>query len=250
MKRVLILLLLAGVLLPTSLLACDTNLIALISGSSSADAFVEKSSRLVELSVKLGKNYESAQSAIPVIKEIMNAWISFDNNFSQFPPEWARKDQDWKNKLKMLADIIGEIKSLTDAGEIKKAHDLVLVFSKKLTFLYEKMPKSDMGQILYNHSIDLIELNEFFAAKNSESFSKTLKKVIADHEKLTDLIGEGMKKAVAPMGVYLRELNETLKDNEGKLDFKVKMRLMTAEDAFVKMNEELKKPGDRKESKE
>lgn len=250
MKSVLCLIMVVAVFLPASLLACDTNLISLISGSSAADAFVEKSSQLVALSVKLGKNIASADTAKPVIKEIMNAWIAFDNNFSQFPPEWAKKDQAWKDKLKMLADIIGQIKFATDAGDLSKAHDLVLVFSKKLTYLYEKMPKSEMGEILYRHSIDLIVLNEHFVAKDAEKFGNTLAKISTDHEKLKSLLDASKQKAVEPMAVYLHELNQTFEKNAKKLDFKVKMVLMTVEDAFAKMNEELQRSGEKSNSEE
>jgi hypothetical protein len=45
------------------------------------------------------------------------------------------------------------------------------------------------------------------------------------------------------MGVYLQELGNAYEKNDKKLDFKVKMVLMTVEDAFVKMNENLKKSG-------
>ncbi len=243
MKRVFVWLIVVALLAPVSLLACDTNLISLISGNSAADMFVEKSSQLVALSVKLGQNIQSADTAKPVIQEIMNAWIAFDNNFSQFPPEWAKQDSEWKNKLKMLADIIGQIKFASSSGDLGKAHDLTLFFSKKLTLLYEKMPKQPLGQLLFNHSIDLIELNEAFAAKDSERFGKIVEKLSSDHQELNKLLEEPMKKAASPMGVYLQELGNAYEKNDKKLDFKVKMVLMTVEDAFVKMNENLKKSG-------
>lgn len=243
MKRVFVWLLAIAVFMPLSLLACDTNLISLISGNSAADMFVEKSSQLVALSVKLGKNIESIENAKPVIQEIMNAWIAFDNNFSQFPPEWAKQDPEWKNKLKMLADIIGQIKFASGSGDLSKAHDLTLFFSKKLTLLYEKMPKQPLGQLLFNHSIDLIELNEAFVAKNSERFAEIVKKLSTDHQELDKLLAEPLKKAAVPMGIYLQELNTAFEKNAKKLDFKVKMVLMTVEDSFVKMNEDLKNAG-------
>ncbi|MFZ5951549.1 MAG: hypothetical protein ACOYXC_12645 [Candidatus Rifleibacteriota bacterium] len=232
--------------------ACDTNLLSLISGSGAGDSFVEKSSELVALSVKLGRNIDSAATAKPVIQEIMNAWISFDNNFSQSPPEWAKKDENWKNKLKKLADLIGQINSSMNAGDLTTAHNTALEFSKRLTVLYECMPKSVLGEQLYKISINLLKLNELFVAQDVVSFASVVDATIEAVASAGNGLDDNHRKIVEPMQNYLQELKSQLQKDEKAFNFKVKMTLMTVEDAYVKMNEQLNQPtaGEKKLKKE
>ncbi|MEW6709334.1 MAG: hypothetical protein AB1403_05860 [Candidatus Riflebacteria bacterium] len=222
--------------------ACDTNLLSLISGSGAGDAFVEKSSQLVALSVKLGRNIETVDSAKPVIQEIMNAWISFDNNYSQFPPEWAKKDDNWKSKLKKLADLIGQINSSMNTGDLNSAHNLVLEFSKKLTILYECMPKTKLGEQLYKISSNLLKLNELFVAKDTVGFSSLIDDTIASVVAASQELDENARNNTVPMQKYLEELKSQAPKDEQAFNFQVKMIMMTIEDAYVKMNEQLNKP--------
>ena len=241
MKRSFLVIFLGLHLLSTALMACDTNLISLISGATSADNFVEKSSKLVALAVKLGKKTGAIETAKPVIDEIMSAWIAFDNNFTQFPPQWAKNDSAWKSKMKMLADMIGQIKFAMNKNELSKAHDMVLEFSKKLTILFEFMPKSKLGQILYRISMSFIGLNENLKRRDVQGFEKHLEAAVDALSQIDGLLSEDNRKVAEPMGSYLEELRKQFYESKKSLGFKTKMTLMTAEDAYVKMNEQLTK---------
>ncbi|GEM_PF-6250523 len=245
MNRTCRLLLVMFLMLHTWCGACDTNLLSLISGSGAGDAFVEKSSQLVALSVKLGRNIQSVASAKPVIQEIMNAWISFDNNYSQFPPEWAKKDDNWKSKLKKLADLIGQINLSMNKGDLTSAHNLVLEFSKKLTILYECMPKTRLGEQLYKISSNILKLNELFVAKDVAGFSSLIDDTMVSVIAVGGELDENARKNTVPMQKYLEELKSRAPKDEQAFNFQVKMIMMTIEDAYVKMNEHLNRPSSR-----
>lgn len=225
----------------TSLHACDTNLIALISGATATDAFVEKSAKLVELSVKLGKNIEQADAARAVITEIMNAWVEFDNAFSHIPPPWAKSDGNWKNKFKSLADRIGAMKSAINDNKLDKAHEMVLDFSKRLTVLYEYMPKDALGEQLYLLSQSFLKLNDSLNASEMTGFKQALGNAIGACDKIKQMLeSDDEKKIIAPLTTYLEELKNTIENDPTGHEFKVRMALMTAEDSFVTMNEKLR----------
>ena len=225
---------------PINLSACDTNLISLMSKTSVTDAFVENTANLVELSVKIGDNISSIDTARPVLKELMNKWISFDNNFSQYPPDWAKNDKNWKNKFKKLADKIGIINKSMNENNLSKAHDQVLEFSKDITILFEYMPKSQKGERHYQISTGLRKLNRHFQNKDLPAFKKEIKHVKNNLKELTELLIQKNKNLTEPMNSYLDRLKEICDSLEGNLNYKVKMTLMLVEDAYVKMNEKLR----------
>jgi hypothetical protein len=239
MKR---LILLAGLMIvfsPFLANACDTNLIALISGKSATNEFAEKVSRLVAISVELGKNIETVEMAKLVISKLMNSWINFDNGFSNYPPDWAKKDKNWNTKFKNLADMIGEINASMRKNNLSDAHNKVLEFSKRITILFEYMPKSEIGEKLYEISINLMNMNDLFKAKDASGYSQGIDKLAQDFSALQKLLEEPLKKHTEQFAVYLGQLRQIFDEQKGKLDFKVKMTMMLIEDTYVEMNEKL-----------
>ncbi|MGM0600316.1 MAG: hypothetical protein ACQETH_10940 [Candidatus Rifleibacteriota bacterium] len=239
MKTLFSVLLAFALLCPFKLYACDTNLISLMSNKTVTDSFVENTSKLVELSVKIGKNISSIESARPVLKELMNKWISFDNNFSQYPPDWAKKDKNWKNKFKKLADKIGEINRSMNENDLSRSHNQVLEFSKNITVLFEYMPKSPEGERHYQISTGLQKLNMHYKNQDLSAFKNEIEHIEKNLMELKELLDEDKKALTYSMNDYIAKLKENCNNLEDKMNFKVKMALMLVEDSYKKLNEKL-----------
>lgn len=237
-KRILLVFVLFFAGLPIILNACDTNIISLISGNTASDAFVEKSSKLVELATRIGQNIDSKEKTLLTVKELMKVWIDFDNRFSQFPPEWAKQDKEWKNKLRDLADRIGTINT-TAKKDLGKTHDMVLDFSKKIMLLYEFLPKSNIGQQLWIILASLQKLADANAQKNAQLFDEKLKETVQALVELKQILPANQKPYLDEFGARLKALEELRLENPDEMSFKLKMVLMMADDAYIKMNEKL-----------
>jgi hypothetical protein len=127
--------------------SCDVNLFALISGDAKRDEFVEATSEIAVALRRLGQNFEDSDQTKPNIKKLMEKWIRFSNRFRIYPPEWAKPDPNWKEKMNDLADLIGLIQKNYPIDQ-RQSHIAVIKFSRHLSYLYEFMPMNDLARFL------------------------------------------------------------------------------------------------------
>lgn len=164
MRLLIVLLAFTACCLPS--MACDVNLFAIIAGSTKHDAFSESTTRLGIAIKELGENFTFADKAEPLLNQLMNRWVEFSSSFSQFPPDWGKKDPAWKAKFADLGAIIGEIRRDLTSDKIT-AHAKMLKFSRRLAWLYEFMPMTDQARLL-------LEFTHYFDGLWAAYYSKDL----------------------------------------------------------------------------
>lgn len=246
MRLLLLLVLLVTVTLPAS--ACDVNLFAIIAGTTKQDAFSGAITHLAESVKALGDKFTDEKDAQQQLVKFMSRWVEFSNSFNQFPPEWARQDPLWKEKFSDLGVIIGEIRRQLIADKVA-AHDAMLKFSRRLSWLYEYMPKSERAQLLLQFTRCFDGL---WAALPEQSLAE-LKIHAADLVSKCKILETMVEKDEKYLAANLASFAEQLRVISTQINaFKTKtlrMTLSAAEGEFITLNEKLSaamKPADSK----
>lgn len=157
--------------------ACDVNLFALISGSSDFDEFAQATGEIAASLKDIGQNFPDQTKARPLIKKLMDKWISYSTRFAYNPPDWAKEDKNWLKKMRNLADLIGAIQKNYLTNQ-RQAHIEVLAFSRRLTYLFEKKPLNPMNHFLLSFPQTFDELWQHYYDQNLEPFKESCRKLL------------------------------------------------------------------------
>ncbi|HNX76756.1 MAG TPA: hypothetical protein PLM07_05960 [Candidatus Rifleibacterium sp.] len=236
MRFFVLLLLLTFISMPA--LACDLNLFAIMAGTSKQDEFAAAITRLAVAIKLLGEQYLDEKLAERRLVEFMSCWVDFAASFSQFPPEWGGKDPRWQAKFSELGRIIGEIRQKLKADR-HSAHDEMLKFSRRLSWLYECKPMGEQPRLL-------LEFTRCFDRLWSASAEKNRADLIEQSAELKRL-GERLNKMLANTEIELTKIIGSRAEQLIELSTRenvfesmtLRMTLSAAEAEFASLNEKL-----------
>lgn len=239
MRKAVIMVFLASLLfLATPARACDVNLFSIIAGTSKSDAFSEGITGLAQAIRNLGENYTDEKKAEQYLFELMSRWVDFSSAFNQFPPEWGRLDPAWGGKFSDLGHIIGEIRRQLDADPVR-AHDEMLRFSRRLSFLYEKMPKSEKARLLLDFTRSFDGLWSALFAQNHDLLKDNAQLLISSCKALQAMVGENEKFLAANMAAWAEQIRILSTQINVFKTATLRMTLTAAEAEFVSLNEKI-----------
>ncbi|MBI3038345.1 hypothetical protein HYY75_04725, partial [bacterium] len=72
-----------------------------------------------------------------LVETVMDKWLSFSNKFSINPPEFAKADPAWRQKMAEAAERVGEIRKKIDTRNYHDAHNAVLSLSQFLIKFFD-----------------------------------------------------------------------------------------------------------------
>lgn len=219
----------------SQLFACDVNLMSLISGKRPTDDFTGKVRDLVKVTSELGENTTDKEKSSAALKKLMLDWVEFDTKYYQAPPEWAKKDKNWKVKIKAVADQIGIVTKLLKSYKRNKAHEEIRTIASKLTNLLEYLPMDPKEKLLMDFPIKFDMMRHAFKNKNTAILGKLISELVVEKNKLRSLIGSSSIKLTDEFSDRIEILKSSYKNDAGKLNTTLKLNIEFAEDAFNNM---------------
>lgn len=223
-------------------IACDVNLVALLSGESPDAGFATMIVRLASETRSVGKNLNTPEVARTNLVQLMKTWMEFDNRFSQKPPEWARSDVQWAAKLKQMATLIGKISESvqgTEGSKESKVHGLIVALSGELTSLFETMPLSKPRQHLRNvsqkisHLIEMKEQNEF------AGFPEAVGALADEMVLFQNALGTETAPITLDLAFQVNELKSILASDTTELSQRAVFALLVCEEELAKISAKL-----------
>jgi len=218
--------------------ACDVNLFSIIAGTSKSDAFSEGITGLAQAIRNLGENYTDEKKAEKYLFELMSRWVDFSSAFNQFPPEWGKLDPAWGSKFSDLGRIIGEIRRQLDVDPVR-AHDEMLRFSRRLSFLYENMPKTDRARVLLDFTRSFDGLWSALFDQNHDLLKENAQLLINSCNALQALVDENEKFLAANMAAWAEQIRVLSTQINVFKAATLRMTLTAAEAEFVNLNEKI-----------
>lgn len=239
MRKVILMIFLACLLLSApAVRACDVNLFSIIAGTSKSDAFSESITGLAQAIRNLGENYSDGKKAEKFLFELMSRWVDFSSAFNQFPPEWGKLDPAWGSKFSDLGRIIGEIRRQLDVDPVR-AHDEMLRFSRRLSFLFEAMPKNDRARVLLDFTRSFDGLWSALLDQNHDLLKENAQLLISSCKALQALVSENEKFLAANMTAWAEQIRVLSTQINVFKATTLRMTLTAAEAEFVSLNEKI-----------
>ena len=236
MRFFVLLLLLTFISLPA--FACDLNLFAIMAGTSKQDEFTAAITRLAVAIKVLGEQYLDEKLAERRLVEFMSCWVEFAASFSQFPPEWGGKDSQWQAKFSELGRIIGEIR-LKMKVDRHAAHDEMLKFSRRLSWLYECMPMGERPRLLLEFTRCFDGLWSACSSRNRADLLEQSAELTRLSDRLTKMLADTESELVKIIGSRAEQLSELSTRENVFESMTLRMTLSAAEAEFASLNEKL-----------
>lgn len=228
------------------LIACDVDLMSLVSGKRPSNVFASNIGRLVKDVHKVGQNVFKKEKVTVYLKKLMLSWVEFDTQYSQFPPEWAKSDVNWKTKIKTIANQIGKVKKLLSESKNVEAHVNILSISRKITGLLEYMPMSPKERILISFPARFDLISDALISQNNKTLGMHLSQLKTEKDQLRTLVSSSTIPITDEFSSWIDNIVETFKKAPEKMHFKIKISLGFVQEAFVKMNADLKELDNKK----
>ncbi len=142
---------------------CDDTLMTLLTSTDPKSEFSQGIRRfnldLTALGTAL-KNPLNQGPFDPLLGRLMESWLTLSNRFSFTPPEEARGDPRWIEKMQGTADRLGRIRAALKAGERQQAHDQILELSIHLGTFFESVKMSESYRIFLRVSDQFSRLEQ------------------------------------------------------------------------------------------
>ncbi len=235
--RLLILLVLAiSVAMP--LCACDVNLFAIIAGTTKQDAFNESVTNVARTVKELGDGYLDERIADKLLVNFMNSWVDFSSSFSQYPPDWGRNDPEWQAKFSELGRIIGEIRR-RQVSDKPGAHEEMLKFSRRLSWLYEYMPMSGRERLLLEFTRCFDHLWEAFFAQNLDALKSNATEMIDMCSRLNSMVSAEDREKPQNISSWAAQIRDLAENPDVFKKSTLRMTLSLSEAEFINLNKRL-----------
>jgi hypothetical protein len=176
-------------------LACDDTLVMLLTAKNPNSEFSKTirafTSSLNELGLAL-KHQEKSDFS-PEVQKTMQAWMEFTTRYMTNPPEEAKNDNHWLEKMHDTSKRIGEIRKKVSGGEFTDAHNLVLDLSSRIGTFFEAVGISDEKQLFVDASTNLTILENMILMEYTNQARASVASLttnLADFEKMLPAAGK------------------------------------------------------------
>ena len=158
---------LAIIIIANPLFACDDTLVMLLTAKNPTSEFSKSIRTFMNSLTVLGTSlkYTPKESYDQEIEGMLSAWMEFSKKYMTNPPEEAKNDRHWVEKMNDTAKKIGEIRRLVNSKEFLKAHNGVLELSNTIGSFFEAVGISDEKQVFITVSSDLNDLQRLVESK-------------------------------------------------------------------------------------
>ena len=235
-QRRIALILVLGVALATQLFACDTNLFSIIAGDTKETAFIEASTKLVIATKDLNENAKKPEAS-KKLEELMNSWLSFSSRYVAFPPEWGKRDENWKAKISDLSHILGEIRKYLGKDYLS-VHREIMRFSRRISKLYEKMPRTYEASLLLNLTYDIDTLWLLVEKEDNKSVNLLATKLLEDCSELKKAFSKNYEDKVLDMEYRIEHIIEYSARREFAT-FQLNVLVTKLEDDLTELNKRI-----------
>ena len=143
----------------------------------------------------------------------LDAWLEFSKKYMTNPPEEAKNDKQWREKMSLTARKIGEIRN---NKQYLEAHNNVLELSNTIGTFFEAVGITDEKQIFIATSADLNDLQRMIDSKSAQEAQKQLEKLKSDLDAFVKYTTEDDAAAAKSTAALIESISQSLAKNDSK----------------------------------
>lgn len=222
-----------------SVAACDVSLFAIIAGNSSNDAFSETVSTLVSYAKALANNSQNKEEMPSHMQRFMVKWIDFNTKYMMNPPDWAKKDLEWKSKFNQLTALIGNIRNnlVSIKPDQSKAHNDIQKFARQLTMLFDSLPMDNRSRSLLDITMHLDHIWDAWHGNNQLLLIKSTEILAASCNKFSGELDDSARKLFGDLLSRAEDLQALAKKDKVFESKSFEFALSMTENEFAKFND-------------
>lgn len=172
-------------IMANSLFACDDTLVMLLTEKNPTSEFSKSVRNFMNSLTLLGTTlkFTPKEDYSTELNGVLNSWMEFSKKYMTNPPEEAKNDSEWINKMTSIAKKIGSIRKLINSKQTMEAHNSILDLSNTVGTLFENsIGITDKKLSFITTSADLNDLQRLISEKDYNEATKRLEKLKQDLE--------------------------------------------------------------------
>lgn len=218
--RNILLLLAISCLIANSIFACDDTLVMLLTSKNPTSEF-SKSIRIFMNSLTVlgtALKYTKKNDYDSEIKSVLDAWMDFSKKYMTNPPEEAKNDRNWIEKMSKTARKIGEIRKLVNNKNYLVAHNGVLELSNTIGTFFEAVGVTDEKQVFLTTSADLNDLQRLIENQYTNEANEKIVKIRQDLDSFIKYLSEEDYSSASNTSNLIDSVSYTLANKESHQD--------------------------------
>ncbi|MBR4569984.1 MAG: hypothetical protein IKO19_04880 [Candidatus Riflebacteria bacterium] len=207
---------LAIILIANPLFACDDTLVMLLTAKNPTSEFSKSIRNFMNSLTLLGTalKYTPKDSYDTEVEGMLSAWMEFSKKYMTNPPEEAKNDLHWVEKMNDTAKKIGEIRKLVNNKEFLKAHNGVLELSNTIGTFFEAVGITDEKQVFITVSANLNDLQRLVESKLYKESKEKLVSIQKDLDNLKKYTSEDDISSASNTAMLINTVNQALESNQ------------------------------------
>lgn len=211
-------LLTASLLVSAPVYSCDDTLVMLLTAKNPTSEFSKTIRSFMNSMTVLGTalKYTPKEDYSTEVNGALDAWLEFSKKYMTNPPEEAKNDKQWREKMSLTARKIGEIRKLVNNKQYLEAHNNVLELSNTIGTFFEAVGITDEKQIFIATSADLNDLQRMIDSKSAQEAQKQLEKLKSDLDAFVKYTTEDDAAAAKSTAALIESISQSLAKNDSK----------------------------------
>ena len=196
--------------------ACDDTLVMLLTAKNPTSEFSKSIRAFMNSLTVLGTalKYSPKESYDTEVENMLSAWMEFSKKYMTNPPEEAKNDRLWVEKMGNTAKKIGEIRKLVNTKQFLNAHNNVLELSNTIGTFFEAVGITDEKQVFLTTSADLNDLQRLIDNKLTEEAKEKMNKIKSDLEAFKKYVTQDDMSSVSDTESLIESISQSLTKNE------------------------------------
>ncbi len=187
-------------LMANSCFSCDDTLVMLLTAKNPTSEFSKSIRSFMNNLTVLGTalKYSQKDDYSTELTGVLDSWLDFSKKYMTNPPEEAKNDRQWIEKMSKTAKKIGEIRKLINIKKYSDAHNDVLELSNTIGSFFESVGVTDEKQVFITASADINDLQRLISKKEYiEAKNQIHNKIIRDLNDFEKYLKEEEDKSIA-----------------------------------------------------
>ena len=174
--KIIAIFMLALLFVSSPITACDDTLVMLLTAKNPTSEFSKTIRSFMNSLTQLGSalKYTKKDDYSQETNSVLEAWLDFSKKYMTNPPEEAKNDRQWQEKMGATAKKIGDIRKQVNAGLYMDAHNNVLELSNTIGSFFDSVGISDEKKIFLNTSSHINDLQMLINSGKLESAKQKL----------------------------------------------------------------------------
>lgn len=206
----------ASLFITAPVYSCDDTLVMLLTAKNPTSEFSKTIRSFMNSLTVLGTalKYSPKEDYSTEVNGVLDAWLEFSKKYMTNPPEEAKNDRQWREKMGITARKIGEIRKLVNNKQYLEAHNNVLELSNTIGTFFEAVGITDEKQIFISTSADINDLQRLIDNKSKQEAQNQLKKVSSDLEAFKKYITADDASSASNTAKLIDEISQALSKDE------------------------------------